>query len=145
MLATICNFFQFSRTMVSFDMNDLDSFPLIILLVSEVAEFIYDNYFKDLHNKNLAMIQWLPHSLLTYPQKYFQACIPTATKPNNLRDLKAQEPIYPRTFKESEIFFSRLMDIPRSCIIGDKMGMLSCPPHQYLTSFLPLINYQEEI
>ena len=65
-LATIGNSFQFARTIVSFDMNNLDSFPLILLRMSEFVDFIYDNDFKDYHNKNLDIMPWLPHLLLTY-------------------------------------------------------------------------------
>ena len=64
--AAVDKFFQFSCTMVSFDMNNLDSYLFILLHMSEFAELIYENYFKNIRNKNLAMIPWLPHTLLTY-------------------------------------------------------------------------------
>ena len=79
--------------------------------MSEFAEFIYDNDFKDLHNKNLAMMMWLPHSILKNLQKYFQACTPAVTKPNNLRSIMAHNPVDPITYKEAEILLPCLMEI----------------------------------
>ena len=35
------------------------------------------------------------------------------------------DPIYPRTFKETEKILSRRMDIIRSCVAGDNMDILS--------------------
>ena len=140
-----CQFFQFARTMVAFDMNNLDSFPLILLCVSKFAEFFYNNEFKDLHNKNLAVMPWLPHTLLTFLQKYFQTCTPAGTQPKKLRGNMAQEPIYSRTFKEAEIILPRLMDIIRFCVVGYNMDMMVCPPPHHLTPLLPLLHHQEEI
>ena len=37
-LATIGNFFQVTCTMVSFNMNNLDSFPLMLLHMSEFVD-----------------------------------------------------------------------------------------------------------
>ena len=88
--------------------------------MSEFAEFIYENDFKDLYDKNLTMMPWLPHTLLIYLQKYFQACTPAATKPKNLRGIMAQDPIDHMTFKEAETILPQLMDILRSCVIGEK-------------------------
>ena len=113
-------------------MNNLDSFPLILLCMYDFVEFVYYNGFKDLHNKNLAMMTWLPHILLTYLKNYFQYCTPVATKPKNLRGLMTQNTIYPRTVKEAEIILPRLMDHLRLCVIGDNMGMLQCPLPQHL-------------
>ena len=95
--------------------------------MSEFAEFVYNIDFKDLHNKNLVMMTWLPHTLITYLQKYFQACTPALTKPNNLSNIMVRYPIDPRTYEEAESLLPLLMDIIRSCVIGDNMGMLACP------------------
>ena len=95
--------------------------------MSKFAEFVYDTDFKDLYNKSLTMMPWLPHTLLTYLQKYFQACTPSVTKHKNLRGIMAQDPIDPRTYKETESFLTRLMDILRSCVIGYNMVISSYP------------------
>ena len=99
--------------------------------MSEFVEFVYDTDFKDLHNKYLAMILWLPHTLLAYLRKYFQAFTPVATEPKNLRGFMAQHPIDPRIYKEAESLLPLLMDIIMSCVIGDNMGMVACPPSTY--------------
>ena len=89
-----------------------------------MPESVYDNNFKDLHNKYLAMMTWLLRTLYIFLQKYFQACTLVATKPKNLRGIMAQNLIDPRTFKEDETLLQRLMDTIRSCVTGDIMGML---------------------
>ena len=96
-----------------------------------MSEFVYNTDFKDMHNKNLAIMPWLPHILITYLQKYFQACNPVAKKPKNLRGIITHDCIGHRTYKEAESLLSRMMDILRSCVIGDSMDMLACPPSTY--------------
>ena len=48
-----------------------------------------------------------------------------------------QDPIDPRTFKEDEIFCPSLMDILRSSVIGDNMGILAYPSPRNYPLFLP--------
>ena len=55
--------------MVAIYMSNLDSFPLILFHMSEFTEFVYATDFKDLHNKDLNTIPWLPHTLFTYLKK----------------------------------------------------------------------------
>ena len=96
--------------------------------MSEFAEFIYDNDFKDLRDNNMTMMPWLPHSLLIYLQKYVQSCTLAVTRSQNLRGIVVQDPIDPRIFKEVGTLLPHLIEIIRSCVIGDSMGILTCPP-----------------
>ena len=134
-LSTIGNFFQFALSLVTFDMANPSTYPLILFRMSEFAEFVYDNQFKSLHDKHLPSMPWLPHTLLTYLQKYFQACTPAATKPKNIRAIINGEAINPKVFKDAEFLLPRFMDMLRTCVIGDNMGMLTAPPASYQLFF----------
>ena len=124
--------------MVSFDMNNLEFYPLIILRISKFTEFMYDNDSKYLHNNNLAMATWLLHSLVAYPQKHFQTCTSAATKPTNLQGIIEHEPIDPMTYKEAEFLLTHLLDSIRSYVIGNNIDMIAYPSITY-SLFLPSI------
>ena len=134
-ISTIGNLFQFALSLVTFDMSDTSTYPLILFRMSEFAEFVYDNQFKSLHDKHLPSMPWLPHTLLTYLQKYFQACTPVATKPKHIRAIINGEAIHPKIFKDAEFLLPRFMDMLRTCVIGDNMGMLTAPPSSYQLFF----------
>ena len=116
-------------------MSDTITYPLILLCISQFAEFIYDSDFKHMHETHLSSMPWLPHTLLCYLQKYFQACTPAATRPRHLRAMINGDPIPSNLFKDAEFLLPKFMDLLRSSTLGDNMGMLATPPSSYLLFF----------
>ena len=116
-------------------MADTTTYPLILLRMSEFAEYVFDSTFRNLFDQHLPTMAWLPHSLLNYLQQYFAACTPAAIKPGNIRAVINGSPIPPRLFSTAETFWPRIMDIMKGCIIGGNMGLLSTPPDSYVIFF----------
>ena len=79
-----------------------DSYPLILLRLSEVVEFVHESKFRSLVTKHLPTMAWLSHTILTYLQQYFSACTPAATKPKHLRALIQGDPIPAALFRDAE-------------------------------------------
>ena len=74
-----------SLSLVTFNMAGTSTYPLVLFRMSEFSDFVHDNQFKSLHDKHLPSMPWLPHTLLIYLQKYFQACTPVVTKLKHIR------------------------------------------------------------
>ena len=137
-LLTIDIFFQFPRITILFDMSNFSSYLTVLLHMSDFSELIYDNKLKDLHNKNLDMMKWLPFFLLIYLKKYVKVCNPQATNHKHLRSIIDQEPIDPMTYKEDESLFPRIIEILRPCTVGDNRGMINCTYSTYTLFYLQL-------
>ena len=124
-LSTIGDFFEFSKYMVKFDINSSDTYPLILFRLSQFTEYIYDSEFKALLTSHLTSSPWLPHALISHLQQYFQTLTPVANIPVNLRTTISGEPLPPRTFRDAELLFPKIMDIVHSCVISNNMGTIS--------------------
>ena len=109
---------MFALSMISFNLSDTDTYPIILLRMSKFAEFMYDNQFDFLSDKHMSLMPWIPHTLLTYLQRYFQACTQPATKPKNIRAVINGDTIAPKLFKDAEFLIPRFMDMLRSCVLG---------------------------
>lgn len=71
-LATIENFFLYSRTLVDFKMYDLTTYPLLLHRFSKIASVINNPRFKSLVEPHLQSIPWIPHQLIFFLQNYFE-------------------------------------------------------------------------
>ena len=78
---------------------------------------------------------WLPHTLLTYLQDYFQACNPVINKPKHIRAVINGDVINPKISKDTEFLLPRFMDMLRTYVIGDNMGIHTVPTSSYQLFF----------
>ena len=137
-LSCIGNFFLYARTIVDFEMNDVDTYPLVLHRLSEIATIINNSKLRSLIDDSLASTPWIPHQIILFLQNYFESISLVATNPTSLRNVQteeAQNKYRVKDFHDSEYCYKSFYDSLRACIVSQSLGFFHHAPKTYFEFF----------
>ena len=137
-LATIGNLFIFFKSIVEFNINDEETYPLFLRRLSTLASTVTDPRFRHLVDSSLPVAPWIPHQIIFFIQSYLQTFTQNATNPSLLRNVLTEDnsnKYNTKDYRESEYMFRSFHDGLMHAMNCNNLGLLTSPPQSYYYFF----------